>query len=110
MLDVADQALCFVLRCDADTTDAGINAIGERKIDNAEFATERHGGFGTPVCKLTQAAAPAASQYHRYRITRNLADITQARLSFHLIIVVRMTFYRFTVTLLQYLVFFRSEI
>ena len=79
---MADQALRFVLCRDPDTADAGINAIGEREIDNAEFAAKRHSRLGTPVRKLPQAAAAPASQYHRYRITRNLTDITQARFPF----------------------------
>jgi hypothetical protein len=39
-LQVLDQALCLVLGGDADAADAGIDAVRQREVDDAEFAAE----------------------------------------------------------------------
>jgi hypothetical protein len=62
-LQVLDQALGLVLGGDADAADAGVHAVREREIDDAELAAERHGRLGAPVGKLHQAAATAAGEY-----------------------------------------------
>jgi hypothetical protein len=67
-LQVLDQALRLVLRGDADAADAGIHAIRQREIDDAELAAERHGRLRAPVSELHQAAAPAAGQHDAERI------------------------------------------
>jgi|SRR5687768_9347228 hypothetical protein len=90
VLNMTDQALRLVLGCNANPAYAGVNAIGQRKIDDAEFSAKRHRRLGAPVCQLPQAAAAPASQYHRYRIARNLTVKTQVSLLFHLLIIVGM--------------------
>jgi hypothetical protein len=62
-LQMAQQAVRLVLGRDADLPDAGIQAIGQGKIDDAEFAAEIHGGFCPVVGELFQARAPAARQH-----------------------------------------------
>ena len=62
-LQVLDQALRLVLGGDADAPDAGVHAIRQREIDDAELAAEGHGGLRTPVGELHQAAAAAAGEY-----------------------------------------------
>ena len=56
---MADQALRLVLGADANAADAGIDAVREREIDDAEFSAERHGGFGAPVGEVAEAFAAA---------------------------------------------------
>ena len=51
-LQMVDQALRLVLRGDADAADAGVDAVREREVDNAELATKWHGRFRAPVGKL----------------------------------------------------------
>ena len=84
MLDMADQALCFVLRYHADAPETGIDAIGKRKVDDAEFAAERNCRFGAPIGQLMQAAAAPAREYQRQRIVRDAAVKMGADLMFRL--------------------------
>ena len=46
---MAQQAVGFVLGHDTDPTDAGVDAVGEHEIDDAEFAAEMNGRFCTVV-------------------------------------------------------------
>ena len=46
LLDVQNQGVGFVLGQYANTTDTRIDAVGEREVDDAELARERHGGLG----------------------------------------------------------------
>jgi hypothetical protein len=62
-LDVQDQRVRLVLRQNADAPDAGIHAVGKRKIDDAVLAAERHGGLGAPQRELLQPAAAPAGQH-----------------------------------------------
>lgn len=48
-LEMAQQAVGFVLGHDTDPTNAGVDAVGEHEIDNAEFAAEMDGRLGTVV-------------------------------------------------------------
>ena len=73
-LDVPDQAVRLVLRRHADAADSGIYAVRQRKIDDAEFAAERHGRFGTPVGQVFQPAAAPAGQHERVGILGQHAD------------------------------------
>ena len=73
-LDMADQAVRLVLRGDADAADAGIDAVGQRKIDDAELAAERHGRLGAPVGEILQPAAAAAGENQRIRVLGDDAD------------------------------------
>jgi hypothetical protein len=56
-LQVLDQALCLVLRGDTDAADAGIDAVRQREVDDAEFAAEGYRRLRTRVGELHQAAA-----------------------------------------------------
>src|SRR5215831_15781467 len=53
-LQMSQQAVRFVLGQDADPTDAGIEAVREGKVDNAELTAEKYGGLGAPVGQLLQ--------------------------------------------------------
>src|ERR1700674_126347 len=53
----------FVL-CDyADAADARVEAVGQRKIDDAELSAEVDRGFGSLVCQLLETAASAAREH-----------------------------------------------
>jgi len=53
---------------DANTANTGIQAVGQRKIDEAEFAAEGHRRFGPPVRQLLQPRAATARENQRERI------------------------------------------
>jgi hypothetical protein len=73
-LDVLDQRMGLVLGDDADAADARIHAIGQGKVDDAEFPAEGHARLGAPVGQLFQAAAPAAGENQRHGIFGQQAD------------------------------------
>ena len=54
----------LVLDQHADGIDAGVDAVGEGKIDHAVFSAERNGGLGDLLRQNTQTAALAAGQEH----------------------------------------------
>jgi hypothetical protein len=72
-LQVLDQALRLVLGGDADAADAGVHAVRQREIDDAELAAEGHGRLGAPVGELHQAAAAAAGEYDGEGVARQFA-------------------------------------
>ena len=60
-LDVLDQRLRLVLRQDRDLADAGVHAVGQHEIDDAEFAAEGGRGLAAMLGQRLQAlAAPPA--------------------------------------------------
>ena len=62
-LQVAQQAVRFVLREHADAPHPGVQAVGQREIDDAELAAEVHGRLGAPVGQMRQARPAAAGEY-----------------------------------------------
>jgi glycogen phosphorylase len=64
-LQVAQQAVALVLGDHADAPDAGVQAVRQREVDDAELAAEVHPGLGAPVGELLQAAAAPAGQHQR---------------------------------------------
>ena len=73
-LDVANQAVRLVLRGHPDAANAGIHAVGEREIDDAELAAERHRRLAAPVGELFQPGAAPTGEHQRDRGVRELAD------------------------------------
>ena len=69
-LHMANQALRLVLRADAHAPDAGIHAVRQREVDDAELAAERHRGLGPPVGQRAQPRAAAAGEDQRERVVR----------------------------------------
>src|SRR5881227_2885034 len=69
-LQMPQQAVRFVLGEDSDATDVRIEAIRQRKIDDAEFAAEKYGGLGAAVRQLFEPAAAATRQHQRERTPR----------------------------------------
>ena len=62
--DVAVQFHGPVLSQDADGVNAGVGAVGQGKVDDAEFTAEGDGGLGHGAGEDIQAAALSASQQH----------------------------------------------
>ena len=62
MLEVAQQRVRFVLGDDADFEEAGIDAVRERKVDDAVAAAEVHRRFGALVGEFVEAGAASARQ------------------------------------------------
>ena len=76
-LQMLDEAVRLVLRDHADAAYPGVDAIGEREIDDAELAAERDRGLGAPVGELHQPAAPATGEHHGERVLGEAADETR---------------------------------
>ena len=62
--DVFIQLQGLILGQDAHGIDAGVDAVGQRKINNAVFAAEGNGRFGGFFRQHIQSAALAAGQKH----------------------------------------------
>ena len=62
-LQVAQQRVRLVLRDHADAANARVHAVGQREIDDAEFATEIHRRLGALVGELLQARAATAREH-----------------------------------------------
>jgi len=73
-LDVADQAVRLVLRGHTDLADAGIDAVGEREIEDAELAGKGHGRLGAKIGQLLEAGAASAGQDDGEGVARQVAD------------------------------------
>jgi hypothetical protein len=44
----------FVLGDNAYLTNAGVDAVGQREIDNPELTPEGNGGLGSPFCEVVK--------------------------------------------------------
>ena len=62
-LQMPQERMRFVLGDDANPPDAGVDAVGQREIDDAEFATEIHRRFGATVGELFQTRATSTGQH-----------------------------------------------
>ena len=62
-LQMAQERMRFVLGDDANTPDAGVDAIGQREIDDAKFAAEIHRRLGAPVGQLFQTRTASTRQH-----------------------------------------------
>ena len=74
-----DQAVRLVLCRNTYTADAGIHAIGQHKIDDAELPAKWHGRLGPPIGKLMQTAATSSCQYHGISTFSNTTYKTELR-------------------------------
>ena len=61
-LDMLQQGMGLVLGQHPDAADAGIDAVGQGEVDDAELAGEGNGRFGVPVGQVHQARAAPARQ------------------------------------------------
>jgi hypothetical protein len=57
------QAVALVLGDHTDAPNARIQAVRQRKIDDAKLAAEVHRGFGASIGEVLQPAAAAAGQH-----------------------------------------------
>ena len=66
-LTVTDQGVGLVLRCNRHFANAGIQRIGQRKINDPRLATEWDRRFGPKIRELlqTRAAPPRQNECHR---------------------------------------------
>ena len=74
-LNVLDQRLRFVLGQHRYLADAGIDAIRQHKIDDAELAAERSRGFAAMLGEGLEAFAAAARHDHRQSPAGQSADV-----------------------------------
>jgi hypothetical protein len=75
-LDVLDQRLRLVLREHGDLADAGVHAIRQHEIDDAELAAERRRGLASMQSQRLQALAAAPGHHDRQCSARQSADVT----------------------------------
>ena len=71
-LNMTQQAVRFVLCCHADATNARVEAVRQRKIDDTEFAAEKNRRLGAPLGELFEAAAATAGEHHGETFFRQL--------------------------------------
>jgi hypothetical protein len=64
-----DQGMGLVLCQHTDTTNAGVDAVGQREIDDPELTAEEDGGFCSPTSQFMQTRATATRQYQGQGIT-----------------------------------------
>jgi hypothetical protein len=50
--------------------DPGVEAVRQRKIDDAEFAAKKHRRLGAPVSQLSQTTAAATGEDEAQRLSR----------------------------------------
>ena len=66
-LDVLDQRMRLVLRHHRDAADAGVHAVRQHEIDDAELAAERRRRLAAVIGEVLEALAAAAGHDHRER-------------------------------------------
>lgn len=64
-----DEAVGLVLRGHAEAPDAGVERVGQGKIDDPGLAAEEHRGLGPPVGQFHQAAAASPRQNIGHGVT-----------------------------------------
>ena len=72
-LQVANQAMRFVLRGNADATNAGVEGVGEREVDNARLATKIHGRLGPSIGQFVQSGSATAGEHVRHGVSGDKA-------------------------------------
>ena len=76
LADVLDQRVCLVLRQHRDLPDAGVEAIREHEIDDAELAAEGRRGLAAIFRQLPQSFAATARHDHGERASRQPAQVS----------------------------------
>ena len=74
-LHVLDQRLTLVLRHQIDLADAGIDAVRQHEIDDAEFAAERRRRLAAMQRQILEPLAAAAGHDHGQRAAGQTADV-----------------------------------
>jgi hypothetical protein len=74
-LDVLDQRLRLVLRKDRNLANAGVDAVREHEIDDAELAAKGRRGLAAMLGQRPQALAAAARHDHRERAAGQATDV-----------------------------------
>src|SRR3989338_1800194 len=69
-----NKAMRFILRRHADTANAGVYAVRQHEIDDAELATKGNSGLGPPIGQLIQTATSPSGQHHRISVFGDAAD------------------------------------
>ncbi len=75
-LDVLDQRVRLVLREHRDLADAGVDAVRQREVDDAELAAERRRRLAAILGQVPEALAAAAGHDHGQRAPGQAAEVT----------------------------------
>src|SRR5699024_1592190 len=73
-LHVPNQRVRLVLGQHTNLADAGIDTVGQDKVDDAVFAAKGHSRLGPPLGQRAQATALAASQHQSQSTACQPAD------------------------------------
>ena len=77
---MTQKRIRLVLREHSHFSDAGIKAVGQRKINNAELPAEMNRRLGSDVREIPEAGAPPAGQHqssgshHGIKLFRKAVD------------------------------------
>src|SRR6202044_1267412 len=69
-LQMADEAVGLVLRGDGDASNAGVERVRQREVDDARLAAEIDRRLRASVGELEQAAAPPAGEHVGHGMAR----------------------------------------
>ena len=78
-LQMADQAVRLVLRCDPDPADAGVERVGQCEVDDPRLPPEIDSGLGALVGQLHQPAAASTCEHIRHRVACQRPDAVDVR-------------------------------
>ncbi len=81
VLYVLDQRLRLVLREDGDLADAGIHAVGQHEVDDAELTAKGRGRFASVGREVLQALAASSGHDDGERAARQAAHVASGRSS-----------------------------
>jgi hypothetical protein len=77
--DVLDERVRLVLGQHRDLADAGVDAVRQREVDDAELAAERGRRLATVLGEVPQPLAAAAGHDHGKRPAGQSAEVTARR-------------------------------
>jgi len=75
-LDVLDQRMRLVLGQHRDLSDAGVDAVRQREVDDAELAAERRGGLAAVLGEVSEPLPAAAGHDHGQGPAGQPAEVT----------------------------------
>ena len=71
LIDMAIEAHGLVLREDEDLANVGIDAVGEREVDDPIDSAERHGRLGAVARQGFEPASPTSREHNRHHVAKH---------------------------------------
>jgi hypothetical protein len=82
-LDMQNQRVCLVLGQHGDAADTGVDAVGQREIDDTELATEWDCRLGAPTGQMLESRSAPTSKDEGERVTCQSTDKTLIPIQTH---------------------------